>query len=226
VAKIRGQLPAAIRDEVAGLDDHVRVEAARVSPQEGCGHVFEVIRRAIADRRKVRCEYDDGKGDGGPPFLFRPYALFFSQRAWYAIGHSERRDAERSLKLNRLADVVPTDFPYMVPDGWTLDGSLGHAWRMIRGDRRHAVTVRFDAEVGRNVADTLWHPTQTVAWEADGSCLFRCSVDGLDEIVWWVLGYGSHAEVLGPNELRDKVRDAAAAMLNRYAATPVGVAGD
>jgi predicted DNA-binding transcriptional regulator YafY len=211
VTKIRGQLPPAVRDEVAGLDDAVRIEAARVSPQDGCDRHFELLRRAIAGTRKVLCRYDDGKGGGDQPFLFRPYALFFGQRAWYVIGHSEKRDAERSFKLNRLVDATITDRPYMIPDGWTLDATLGQSWRMMKGDRVYPVVIRFDREFGRNVADTLWHPTQTVTRETGGSCLFHCSVDGLEEIVWWVLGYGPHAVVLEPPELRERVIELTAA---------------
>jgi len=114
VTKVRSQLPAAVREEVAEADGQVRVQAARVSPQEGCGEHFETFRRAIALTRKVRCRYDGGHADGSGPFLFRPYSLFFNQRAWYVIGHSELRDAERSLKLNRLVRAEATQCPYMV----------------------------------------------------------------------------------------------------------------
>jgi predicted DNA-binding transcriptional regulator YafY len=216
VTKIRAQLPAAIREEVADGDGHIRVEAARVSPQKGCQPHFEMIRRAIASRRKVRCRYDGGKSVRSP-FLFRPYALFFGQRAWYVIGHSEAAGAERSLKLNRLRKVEPTDRPYMIPDGWTLERSLGRAWRMIRGDRRYLVRIRFDRECGRNVADTLWHATQRITWCGDGECLFECEVDGLDEILWWVLGYGGHATVLSPSDLMQKVAAVADDLSARYA---------
>jgi predicted DNA-binding transcriptional regulator YafY len=57
------------------------------------------------------------------------------------------------------------------------------------------------------MAETRWHPTQTITPHPDGSCLFECEVDGLDEIVWWVLGYGPHAHVLRPTALCDLVRD-------------------
>lgn len=220
VEKVRSQLPAGIREELAGTDEHIRVQAARVSPQDGCHETFETLRRSIAKRRKVRCVYNrvDGKstGDRGKAFLFRPYSLFFNQRAWYVIGHSERRGGERSLKLNRIRSLAPTDRPYAIPLGWTLEKSLGRAWRMIRGERRHIVQIRFDGEFGRNVADTLWHPTQTIEWQPDGSCLFRCEVDGLDEIVWWVLAYGPHAQVLTPAELRDRILSMAKAMCAFY----------
>ena len=39
-------------------------------------------------------------------------------------------------------------------------------------------------------------------WQADRSLIFRCTVDGLDEIVWWVLSMGPHCMVHKPVELR------------------------
>ena len=216
VNKIESQLPAAIRDELASTDGLLRVDGARVSPQKGCDHHFEVLRRAIAARRKVRCTYDDGRRKWRTPFLFRPYSLYFGQRAWYVIGHSESKNAERCLKLNRLTQVTPTDLPYMIPDDWSLEKSLGHAWRMIRGSRRYKVAVQFEQDFGRNVADTLWHPTQTIAWQPNGDCVFTCTVDGLDEIVWWVLSYGPHAKVLEPPELRARIIDMAARLTKLY----------
>jgi predicted DNA-binding transcriptional regulator YafY len=125
ITKIRSQLPATVMDEVEAIDGHVRVRAAQASPQDGCAAHFEMLRKAIAKRRKVRCSYEGGKRDG--PFLFRPYSLFFAKRAWYVIGHNERRNAERSLKLNRLREVHSTEFPYGIPDGWSLDGTFGRA---------------------------------------------------------------------------------------------------
>jgi predicted DNA-binding transcriptional regulator YafY len=205
VAKVRSQLPASLREEVAGLDGHVQIHEARVSPQVGCEGHFRTIQHAIANRRKVLCKYPDAKDPDDQPFLFRPYSLFFGQRAWYAIGHSERRNAERTLKLNRLVEATATDLPYMIPDDWSVESTFGHAWRMMKGDCRYAVVIRFDVEFARNVSDTLWHPTQSINWEADGSCVFRCSVDGLDEIVWWVLGYGHHAFVEEPLALRELI---------------------
>jgi predicted DNA-binding transcriptional regulator YafY len=215
--KVRSQLPAAIREEVAMAEGHVRIESAPVSPQRGCEPHFETLRRAITAKRKIRCTYDGGSARHRVPFLFRPYALFFGLRAWYVIGYSEAADGERSLKLNRLSSVKPTERPYMIPGGWTLERSLGHAWRMIRGERRYHVKVCFDREFGRTVADTLWHTTQRITWSPDGhGCVFECEVDGLDEILWWVLGYGPHARVLAPPELVSSVTQAVDGLCRIY----------
>lgn len=209
LAKVRGQLPQSVRTELGTLDGHVQIHGPRVSPQPGCEEHFDRVRKAIATKRKLRCRYHDGHNEPTGPFLFRPYALFFGQRAWYVVGHSELRDGERCLKLSRFQSLDLTDRPFMIPPKWSLDRSLGLAWRMIRGDRRYKIHVQFDAEFARNVADTLWHPTQTIHWQPDGSCIFECEVDGLDEITWWILSYGPHAKVLRPQALITQIANLA-----------------
>ncbi len=115
----------------------------------------------------------------------------------------------RKLKLNRFSRIELTDRPYAIPEDFTLDDHLGQAWRMIRGDQRYDVELWFDADFAENVSDTHWHPTQEIDWHDDGSITFRCSVDGLDEIVWWVLSMGPHCTVRQPAELATQVRELA-----------------
>jgi predicted DNA-binding transcriptional regulator YafY len=38
----------------------------------------------------------------------------------------------------------------------------------------------------------------------------------LNEISWWILGYGDQVEVLAPHELRDKIREMALSMARIY----------
>ena len=46
--------------------------------------------------------------------------------------------------------------------------------------------------------------------------IFRCKVDGLDEIVWWILSMGPHCVVNKPPELADWVRELAAGIVSQY----------
>lgn len=41
-------------------------------------------------------------------------------------------------------------------------------------------------------------------------------VDGLEEIVWWVLGYGPGATVLEPPEFIERVRELLTATAKKY----------
>jgi predicted DNA-binding transcriptional regulator YafY len=156
-------------------------------------------------------------GNGAEPgFLFEPYTLLFSQRAWYTIGHHGQRGEVRCLKLNRFSQCQLTEMTYEIPKGFTVGKHLGNAWRMIRGRKTYEVELHFDAEFAETVADTHWHPTQETIWQDDGSLIFRCKVDGLDEIVWWILSMGPHCVVKKPTELAERVRDLAAGIVKKY----------
>jgi proteasome accessory factor B len=78
------------------------------------------------------------------------------------------------------------------------------------------VVIRFQPLVARNVAEVMWHKTQDVKFDEDGSLVFRVRVSGLSEIVWWILGYGDQAEVLQPKKLRRLVAQRAKNMAIMY----------
>ncbi|MBI1367073.1 MAG: WYL domain-containing protein [Planctomycetes bacterium] len=222
ITKIRSQLPAAMRDELERLDGHIDIRLARAGPHEGIADVYEQMRAAIAGGRILRCQYDSIDGTrrgrrGETSFDFSPYTLFFSQRAWYVLGHHAGRRAVRCLKLNRFSAVQPTARSFKIPRTFSVDRHLGDAWRMIRGSESYGVELRFDAAFAETIADTHWHHTQEIEWHADQSITFRCCVDGLDEIVWWILSMGPHCVVIEPVELADRVRDLAQGMVDAYA---------
>jgi predicted DNA-binding transcriptional regulator YafY len=226
ISKIRCNLPPAVQKELAKMDGHVSIKLSAVNPPEGAEDVYETVREALADRKVLSCDYEavssggNGRGNGGKEsgvFQFRPYALFFSQRAWYAVGHHSSRNAVRCLKLNRFVRCRLTQEKYEIPKSFSMSRHLGNAWRMIRGETTYDIELQFDGEFAETVSDTHWHQTQEIEWNDDGSILFRCRVDGLEEIVWWILSMGPHCKVRRPQELADRVRSLAGEMVRQYA---------
>lgn len=211
VAKVRSLLPLSLRDQLDRLDNHVQIKLAASGPTEGVQDVYDHVRKAISTRRALLCAYESpGKTvNGSRPFAFEPYTLFFGQRAWYTYGRHSKHKEVRCLKLSRFTSVALTDHPYRVPKTFRVEDHLGLAWRMVRGEKRYDVEMRFDPQFAETIADTHWHSTQEIEWNPDRSITFRCQVDGLDEIVWWVLGMGPHCKVQAPGELAKRVAELA-----------------
>lgn len=210
--KVQAQLPAALREEVRAAAESMVIQAAPAGPGEQYEDVYERMREAIRSRRSVECEYEQVTSDSAAsrgPFLFEPYALVYVLRAWYAIGRHAGRNAVRTLKLSRFARVSPAVPLYDIPKDFSVQQHFGNAWRMVRGDKEHAVEIEFRQPLAETVAETIWHPTQETQLRADGTLVFKCTVAGLDEIVWWILGMGPDCSVISPPELAERVKELA-----------------
>ena len=71
--------------------------------------------------------------------------------------------------------------------------------------RIYEVKLEFQPEIARSVAEVEWHKTQVVTFAPDGSAIVEFRVDGLNEIIPWVLSYGDKVKVIGPDVLRQEI---------------------
>ncbi len=215
-AKIESTLPLGLRATLGSLVQHMAVRPGPMARHNALQQTYEGVRRALVRNETLQCVYISFHDGGQVRLRLDPYWLMFHERAWYVVGRSSRTRDVRTFKLGRFKEIASTGRRFKRPKDLTLEKHLGYAWRMIRGDTRYDVAMKFSPLVGPNVAEVTWHATQRVRWHDDGSITFTATVDGLDEIVWWVLGYGPHVEVLAPPELRARVREMTRETLARY----------
>ena len=86
-----------------------------------------------------------------------------------------------------------------------IDKYFGNAWGVFRGKDSYDVEIEFTKEAANLVTETRWHKTQEVTRHPDGGASLSFRVDGLDEILWWVLGWSGRAKVIKPENLRKMV---------------------
>jgi len=210
IEKLRGRLPRAVLDDLNALGGRMSIKLAPTAPGDTATDVFAIVQDAIQRGLVLECQYESLSQDPGQEpewFELHPYALHFSQRAWYVVGHHGGRGEVRNLRLTRFVAIDIGDKTYEVPNGFSMESHLGDAWLLIRGDTRYDVKIRFSPEFADTIAETHWHRTMEAQELDDGGLLFTCSVEGLDEIVWWVLSMGPNTEVIEPAELRQRVKE-------------------
>lgn len=214
--KIENCLPAAVREHCGEVLKGVDVRWWPMSDVGQLRDVLPVLQQCIVEHRRLRIDYDSFYDDARIDITLRPYRLAFIRRGWYVIGYAEQFGEVRTFKAERILRVREDGGGFEPDPGFSLENYFGNAWQMIRGDRRYRVRIRFLPKVAGNVEEVVWHKTQVTERQEDDSLLFEVEVDGIEEISWWVLGYGDQARVLDPPELRDLVVARAYGMLEQY----------
>jgi proteasome accessory factor B len=215
--KLESSLPSRLREQLRDVVSTIRIQPPPINPLAGCKPIYEQLLDAIVNRRAVRIRYDSLAEREQIVTRLSPYRMFFSRRSWYVIGRSSLHRAKRTFHLGRILEMKTLDDHFQIPRGFSIERYLGNAWHMIPEKGRDSdVLVRFSQLVAQNVAEVNWHKTQRLARRDDGTLDFHVTVSGLNEISWWILGYGDQAEVIEPPELRRLVAQRAQRMAAMY----------
>jgi predicted DNA-binding transcriptional regulator YafY len=70
--------------------------------------------------------------------------------------------------------------------------------------------------LARIIGETVWHPSQVLTKQKDGSLVMELQVMDTVELAAWIMGWGAHVEVLEPVEMRAVMVEAACAVLINY----------
>ena len=143
-----------------------------------------------------------------------PYYLVYSECTWHAIGESSFHKAVHTLELNHITQLSPLDRYFVKDEKFDLREYFGYAWSLSREGQIYEVELRFCPRIAADVAEVQWHETQTASFEDDGSVVLKFRVDGLNEITWWILGYGDQVEVLAPKALRQRIAQIASRIVD------------
>ena len=182
---------------------------------------LRLLTQAWAERRVVELTYDPSTYDPTRrprtarvrPYLIEPSA---DTHALYLIGFDETKGGLRTFKLERIRSLAMTPIEFEPPPDGEIEAALDRAWGIVADQAVVEVVLRFDRSVASRVAETTWHPTQTLARNADGSLAWRARVSGTLEIRPWILGWGADVEVLEPEALRTEIGAIVQAAAARY----------
>ncbi|MEE9128568.1 MAG: WYL domain-containing protein [Phycisphaerales bacterium] len=215
IAKMIAQLPAPARTVYQDLMSSVSISPGAVDFSHDDDEHYRSLQYCIEERKVCRVVYDQVDPKKRLNTKIQPLHLHFYKRACYVLAFSEHHDEVRMFKLARIVELEPTDEDF-APFAFSIEDYLDDAWGIIPGDRKYDVVIDFSKRVTSNVTEVQWHRTQQTTLHSDGSCQLRFCVNGLQEIKWWVLGYGDEALVRKPLELRQAVQDLAQRTVRKY----------
>ena len=205
--KIENHLSSELKRYCATALRHISIKSMPQSQTDLLDKTFLEIQNAITNRKILQFAFCDNQTDGNLKTEFHPYHLMYHNGSWQVFGFSEYHKNITSFKLNRISKLISLDKCFVDDDKFDVYDYIGRAWATKPEGQLYFVKLLFSPEIARDVAEVHWHSSQLVTLQNDGSALLEFRVDGLNEIIWWILSYGDKVVVLAPATLRNKIKN-------------------
>lgn len=179
-------------------------------------HYFELIQQAIQEKKRIKIRYHALWRNEDTERLVDPYLLHNHFANWYLVGFCHLRQKERIFALNRIMAIERTTQEFEIPKNFSIEAMLKHSFNLFCGGETYFVALKFSPFQARWIRERKWHATQKLTELADGHLLLEMEVQGLDNVMRWVLQFGAEVEVVGPEVLRRMVQEEIANMAKIY----------
>ncbi|MDO8302706.1 MAG: WYL domain-containing protein [Sedimentisphaerales bacterium] len=201
--KVESNLPETTRRYCASVLKKMSFSVGPRALQECPREIFMGMQTALAEKRIVRINYCSPSDSMVTEF--HPYHLRYGDFAWQALGNSSVHRGIRCFQLNYIRELTLLNGRFTDGDDLDCCDYIGKAWATQPDGEIYDIKLYFSPQIAPSVAYIRWHSTQNVTFNEDGSVLMEFYVDGLDEILRWILGYGDQVQVIAPQILRDKI---------------------
>lgn len=191
-----------------------------VKPYKEYGKFKEILNRvndAAINRKSIEIVYYTMSRKKETRRRVDPYRIWFFNGTFYLIGLCHTRNEVRIFALDRIKMLHQTKEVFEVPEDFSLEKFTGPSFGVYQGVPVH-IKVCFHADVAGYIKEKIWHESQQIHPQDDDSIIFEADVAGTDEIRFWIMSWGSKAEVLDPDALREEIRAEAEMMARRYEA--------
>ena len=213
--KIKATLPAETIQYLDRIEESFEVGSKPYKQYSQLRDSIDRISEATIHRKIIEIDYFTMSRKEKTRRKVAPYKIWFFDGAFYLVGNCGLREDIRIFALDRIKSLTLTDETFEMPEDFKVEDFMQTSFGVFHGKPQN-VRIRFAAEVAGYISEKIWHKTQKIQPQKDGSLIFEARVAGTDEIKFWLMTWGSKAEVLSPAALRDEMISEAEVMLQNY----------
>ena len=209
-ATLRTETLARIESDLEALV-HIEGLAIRAGPRPHLDRgLLALLREAITTRRVVEFHYFAQSTRRGSRQRAVPFGLLYGNRA-FLVGQTDWSDGPRLWRMANMSEARITGEIFEPDPGFDLQRYAERSFGTFQ-EKPVQVFLRFDAAVARDASAFLFHPTQSIEENSDGSLTVRFKAGGIDEMCWHLFTWGDSVTVVKPARLRRRLAEMCAVL--------------
>ena len=217
LAPLQGRIEKLLAEHSAGKPwpvERVRVIPHRTRRMDE--HAFRTVCSAVLSRKQLSFEYRARSTDEKTRRTVSPQRITHYRDNWYLDAWDQEREALRSFSVDRITAARQLDAAARDIEEAELNQHLSGSYGIFSGPPKGIATIVFSAKAARWVADEHWHSQQQGRYLADGRYELKVPYSAARELLMDVLHYGSDAEIVEPQSLREQARTLLTLALGNY----------
>ncbi len=161
---------------------------------------------AMIDYNKMGSDVEYGKE-------IDPVLIFQNEGSWRLLAGSGGK--MKQYIIDKI-DSVRSSGKNFEKTAYRFPDLFKHSWKSWLGDESFRVKLHLSPYWAERVRPRMLIADQKINKNQDGSIIFECTVNSLNEIAGWIVARGEGIKVLEPPELKDQVIKLARQVLNNY----------
>jgi len=123
---------------------------------------------------------------------------------------------DRARYVNAMQALEPTGEAFARLKNFNADEYLKGSFTVFKGSADYEVVVEFDAWAADLILGRPWHASQELVDLPDGCARMRLRLNSIEEIERWILSLGTHATVVRPTALIERLKVSALGIVAKY----------
>ncbi len=157
---------------------------------------------ATLHHRRVTIRYHSFSSNREKSYFVEPQRLVFAQGGLYLVAFVPEYDELRTFAIDRILGLSLSDERFE-PKPLSED-AFAHSLGVHQGPPER-VEIAFEPRTAKYVKERVWHPSQKIREQPDGSVILSMTVSNDWALRSWILGFGPVARVLAPPSLAAQI---------------------
>ena len=185
-----------------------------VMPQEDLEKRYLAIQQCVSNKTVLEMEYLTQKNEITKRAI-HPYKLFMYNNAWFVLGFDESKGAILYFKLNRIQSFTVQHRQFVRLLTYKESDYLDE-YGMKNNGEWYPIKLKLTGNYAMLVKERVYGKEQTVESVDDKTTILSVSMQGRENILVFVLGFGEYCEVLEPEWLKERLIETIDTIYGKY----------
>lgn len=186
--------------------------------------IVKDIMESLLSRKRMAISYQHAGDSQTTNYFIEPYTLEPGMNKFTVqlLANCVQDETIRTFRMNRIQSTKILAETYSLPVNLDIINQFQGACGIMSDSKNSQhVKLKFSARVSPYVRNIIWHHSQVIESQHDGTTVMTLLVEENSDLSKWILSWGYDVKVLSPDSLRENIKTIIRMVMQTYSMEPL-----